>query len=67
MADTGVGIGQETAGEEDPANSRGWVLGGYGRPRAYPPKLGDSKPCAPVALLRSAQQSARLGPALPQA
>lgn len=48
-------------------NSRGWALGRSRWLRAYPPRLGDSKPRAPVALLSSAQQSARLGPALPQA
>ena len=48
-------------------NNHNWALGRSRRLRAYPPRLGDSKPRAPAALLRSAQRSARLGPALPQA
>ena len=50
------------AGEEDPAEQSRLVTGKIRRPHAYPPRLGDSKPGAPVALRRSAQQSAWLGP-----
>ena len=46
-------------------NNRSWALGRSRRLRAYPPRLGDSKPRDPAALLRSAQRSARLRPALP--
>lgn len=56
----GVGVGQETVGEEHPAEELKLGTGKSRRPRAYPPGLGDSKPGAPAALLRSAQRTVRL-------
>lgn len=58
----GVGVRRETAGEE-PAEQPRLGTGKSVRPRAYPPWLGESKPSAPAAPLRSAQLSGRAGPA----
>lgn len=57
-----MGVGQETAGEEDPAEQLKPGTGKSRRPRAYLPGLGGSKPDAPAAPLRSAQRSSRPGP-----
>lgn len=58
----GVGAGQETVGEEDPAEQLQLGPGKSRRPRAYPPGLGDSNPGAPGAPVRGARRSPRPGP-----
>ena len=61
----GWGLAMKPRLNKTQLNSPGGALGRSRRLRAYPPRLGDSKPRAPAPLLRSAQRSARLGPALP--